>query len=140
MNKNKKIGLVVLGVIVLLGVFSGGVLYGKNQTPARGQGNQIFGQNGMGGTRSTRNGAGLGGFTTGKIISGDANSITISTQGGGSKIIFVDNNTKVSKQAIGTWGELTVGTEVSITGTANADGSENATTIQIRPNTPPVLK
>lgn len=136
MNKDKKIGLMIGLVVVLCVAFYGGMVYGKSQIPARGT--QAFGQNGVAGARGVRNVG--GGFTTGQIISGDANSITISTQGGGSKIIFVDNNTKVSKQAIGTWGELTVGTEVSITGTPNADGSVTAQSIQIRPNTPPVLK
>ncbi|MCX6752517.1 MAG: DUF5666 domain-containing protein [Candidatus Nomurabacteria bacterium] len=136
-----------MGVIVLVAVFYGGMVYGKSQIPARG-GNLAFGQNpnGASGMRGARTG---GGFTAGKIISKDATSITVqimaggpaspSTQGG-SKIIFVDNNTKVTKQANGALSDLAVGTDVSVTGTPNADGSISAQSVQIRPNTPPVLK
>ena len=136
-ENNKKIGLVVGGIVVLIAVFYGGMVYGKSQIPTRGQGAQAFG---AGGLRGARTGGAAGGFTTGQIISKDATSITVSIQGGGSKIIFLDSNTKVSKQANGTLADLVVGTAVSISGAANADGSVNATTVQIRPNTPQSAK
>ena len=139
MNKNKKISLVVIGVIVLVGVFYAGVSYGKNQTPKRGPSNmQAFGQNGVGGARDMK--AGFGGFTAGEIISKDDKSITIKLQNGGSKIIFLSTDTSISKNATGTINDLNVGTTVSITGTANTDGSVSAQSVQIRPVTPPVLK
>ena len=100
---------------------------------------QNFSQNNILSNRVGRNG-GFGGLTTGQIISKDINSITISAQSGGSKIIFLDSNTKVLKQTAGTLSELAVGTEVSITGVSNADGSVSAQSVQIRPNTSPVLK
>jgi hypothetical protein len=139
--KNKKIGFVVVGIIVLVGVFYGGMVYGKSQVPARG--NQALASNfagRMGGTRGTSGG---GGFTTGQIIAKDATSITVQLMTGGptgtasgSKIVFVDSNTKVTKQASGTLSDLAVGTNISITGTANTDGSVSATAVQIRPNVP----
>lgn len=134
-ENNKKIVGVVVGVIVLVAVFYGGMSYGKSQVSAGTKTlGQNFGQNGANGMmRGTRNGMGFGGFTTGQIISKDANSITVGVQGGGSKIIFLDTNTKVSKQAAGTSADLAVGTEVSVTGTANSDGSVNAQSVQIRP-------
>ncbi|MEI6280646.1 MAG: hypothetical protein WCP17_01445 [bacterium] len=153
MNKNNKIGLIVGVIIVLVAVFYGGMTYGGNNVRAsissRGS---VFGQNGAGGMmRGTRNGA--GGFTAGQVIAKDANSITVqlgaggtnpqqggASQGSGSKIIFLSGNTKITKQADGTANDLTVGTEVTVSGAANTDGSINATTIQIRPNTPPVVK
>ena len=141
---NKKIGLVIVGIIVLIGVFYGGMLYGKSQTPT--QGAQAFSQNGgFSGARGNRNGGANGGFTSGQIISKDATSITIQlmTPGGavsgtpsGSKIVFLDNNTKITKQANGALSDLAVGTEVSVTGTANTNGSISAQSVQIRPNTP----
>ena len=143
MKKDKKIGLMVGLVVVLCVVFYGGMVYGKSQIPARGT--QAFGQNGATGARGTR---GMGGFTTGKIISKDANSITVqlitggsgSTTQGGSKIIFLSTSTTITKSVNGTIADLAIGTQVSVTGTANTDGSENAQSVQIRPNTPPVLK
>ena len=149
MNRDKKIGLVVGLVVVLCVVFYGGMVYGKSQIPVRGT--QAFGQNGATGARGTR---GMGGFTTGKIISKDANSITVqlitggasgtngsaSTSQSGSKIIFLNTSTTVTKSVNGTIADLAIGTQVSVTGTPNTDGSENAQSVQIRPNTPPVLK
>lgn len=140
---NKKIGLGVVGVVVLVAVFYGGMSYGKSQVSTTGaQAGQSFGQGGNGGGRGMRNG---GGFTAGQIISKDATSITVqlmaggpgSTTTGGSKIVFVDINTKITKSVNGTLADLAVGTQVSVTGTPNADGSENAQSVQIRTNTPP---
>jgi hypothetical protein len=141
MQKNKKVVWGVVGVIVLVAVFYGGVSYGKSQaaaTPVAYTGARTRGAGGAGG---------FGGFTSGSIIAKDATSITVQlmTSSGapgtpatpsGSKIVFFDNNTKISKQANGTLADLTIGTEVSVTGTANTDGSENAQSIQIRPNMP----
>jgi hypothetical protein len=142
-ENSKKIIWGVVGIIVLIGVFYGGMVYGKSQIPARG--NQAFGQNGAlgaGGMRGARN---SGGFTVGQIISKDANSITVQLMTGGpggtttqsgSKIIFLGTGTTVTKTVAGTLADLTVGTQVSVTGTPNTDGSENAISVQIRPNTP----
>ena len=42
-ENSKKIILWAMGIVVLVIVFYGGMAYGKNQTPTRG--NQSFGQN-----------------------------------------------------------------------------------------------
>ncbi len=135
MDKNKKIGLGVLGIIVLVGVFYGGMVYGGTNVRASmmSRGGQTF--NPMGGARGARGGIG-GGFTAGTILAKDDKSITLQIMGGGSKIIFLDTNTKVSKQTEGSIADLAVGTQVSVTGAANADGSVNAQTVQIRPIMP----
>jgi len=134
-KENKKnVVWVVAGIVILVAVFYGGVVYGKSQIPVKGQGMQAFGQNNVVGIRGTRSGGGLGGFTAGQIISKDAQSITIKLMDGGSKIIFLDSNTKISKMTDGSMADLATGIQVSITGTANADGSINAQTVQIRPN------
>ncbi len=138
MSNNKKIGLVVVGIIVLAGVFYAGMTYGGNNVRAaitsRSQGAGNFAGR-IGGARST------GGFTVGQIISKDATSITISMQAGGSKIIFLDKSTPITKQATGTLADLAIGTSVSVTGTPNTDGSISATAVQIRPNiAQPVVK
>ncbi|HEV7424389.1 MAG TPA: hypothetical protein VGO21_04340 [Candidatus Paceibacterota bacterium] len=130
---NKKIGLGIVGIIVLVGVFYGGIVYGKSQIAPRGQrgmGGQAFAAGG-GGAGGFRN---MGGFTTGQIIAKDEKSITVQLVGGGSKIIFLDANTKISKSTAGILADLAVGTQVSVTGAANTDGSVNAQMVQIRPN------
>jgi len=119
----------------LVAVFYGGMVYGKSQIPARGQGG-VAGAFTRGGAGGGRNGG--GGFTAGQIIAKDDKSITVSLMGGGSKIIFFDTNTKISKQTQGSVSDLTVGTQVSITGTPNTDGSVNAQMVQIRPAVPGV--
>ncbi|MEI8174364.1 MAG: hypothetical protein WCG28_00245 [bacterium] len=150
MDKNKKIVFGIVSIIVLVGAFYGGMTYGGNNVRAsinsRGQ-NFAQNQGGAGGMRGTRAG---GGFIAGKIISKDATSITVqlttggnettSPTQGGSKIIFLSASTNVSKIATGSTSDLIIGTSVSITGTPNTDGSISAQSVQIRPNTPPVLK
>jgi hypothetical protein len=136
---NKKIGFVIVGIVVLVAVFYGGVSYGKSHaTSTQSASTSAFG-GGAGGFRGARAGGATGaggGFTIGQILSKDATSITVGLTGGGSKIVFFDSSTKISKTVDGTQNDLTTGTEVSISGTANSDGSMNATSVQIRPNIP----
>ncbi|HEV7702381.1 MAG TPA: hypothetical protein VGO63_03000 [Candidatus Paceibacterota bacterium] len=135
MNKNKKIGLGVVGVLVLVGIFYGGVVYGKYHSISmnnRAKGSfAAFGQ--MGGTRGMRVSGNFGGFANGEILSKDDKSITIKLMDGGSRIVFLDTNTKIAKSTEGSVADLAVGTSVSVTGAANTDGSVNAQMIQIRP-------
>lgn len=149
MHKNKKIILGIVGIIVLVGVFYGGISYGKNSTATalntNGAGENRTGQ--FGGAMNNRGSRTSGsGFVSGKIISKDANSITLeilsgdptlngATNPSGSKIIFVDTSTTVSKMATGSLNDLTTGTQVSVTGTTNPDGSVTAKSVQIRPQT-----
>lgn len=134
MNK-KIIVLSVIGVLVLIGVFSGGMLLGKNKSSS-------FNNNGFGmqnrdsefnGMVRGKNQMGNGGLMGGEIISKDDKSITIKSIGGASRIIFFDSNTTVSKMTTGTITDLVTGSQISITGTTNSDGSITAKTIQIRP-------
>lgn len=141
---NKKIIFILVGIIVLVGVFYGGVSYGKSQASTQNtNGLSTNMQNRVGqfgiNNRGNRNG---GGFINGEVISKDANSITVKITNNdptatnavsGSKIIFFDTNTTVSKMATGSMNDLTNGTQVSITGTTNSDGSLTAKSIQIRP-------
>ena len=115
----------------MVGVFYGGMLYGKgqNQTPANRAGGAAYA-----GTRTGGAGGGFGSATIGQILSKDNTSITVSIRAGGSKIIFLDNTTPITKQANGAMSDLAVGTNVSVVGTTNTDGSISAQSIQIRPN------
>jgi hypothetical protein len=135
---NKKIVWGIVGIVVLVGVFYGGVSYGKSQTSASpSAANMAYGAR-------TRGAGGFGGVTIGQIIAKDATSITLQLMNmgttatgntpAGSKIVFVDSNTKILKQVDGTLSDLTIGTNVSVTGTTDAStGSISATAVQIRP-------
>ena len=142
MNKNKKIIFGVIGVVILAGVFYGGMIYGKNQNTANisATGINRTGQFGAGNRNNRITG---GGFVSGEIISKDNKSITVKIMNGdptspnttasGSKIIFFGTSTEVAKTVSGSVGDLIIGNQISITGTPNTDGSITAKTIQIRP-------
>ena len=133
MNKNKKIGFVVGGVVVLIVVFYVGMFFGKGQVSNKNIPDlQAFGQNGAFPKGARMGNPGVG-FTTGQVVAKDSQSITVSTINGSSKIILINNNTPVSKQASGAMTDIVVGTEISITGTTNQDGSVSAQSVQIRP-------
>jgi pectate lyase len=129
---SKKIIWAVVGVIVLVGVFFGGVSYGKGQTASSTSTSGAAAY----AARTRGAGGGFGGATIGQIISEDSTSITVALPGGGSKIVFLDNTIPITKQVSGTMSDLTIGTNVSVVGTANTDGSVTAQSIQIRPNMP----
>ena len=129
---SKKIIWGVVGIVVLVGVFLGGVSYGKNQTATS--------TNTTGSAFASARTRGAGGFgggaTVGQILSEDSTSITVGLASGGSKIIFLDNTTPITKQVNGNMSDLTVGTNVMVTGTANTDGSITAQSVRITPKLP----
>lgn len=150
MNKNIIIPVVV-GIAMAGAGFFGGMQFQKskainpqnfaNLTPEQRQ--QMFqgrgGQMGGGFAGGRANGGqpgGAGAFTAGEIINKDDKSITVKMPDGGSKIVFYSNTTAVGKTAQGTASDLAVGGQVTITGSANSDGSVTAQNIQIRPNAP----
>ncbi len=128
--KNKSMSL-ILGAVVIVGItFYGGMQYGLSQAAAQAQ----AARQARGGFNGGRGQAG-GGFTGGSIISKDATSITIQTQGGSTKIALLSPTTQISKMVSGTLADLTIGENVAVNGSANSDGSVTAETIQIRPAT-----
>ena len=155
--KNKKmISLVVGFVVVALVFFLIGSSYGKGKALVVGNVGQLgqmrSGGTGGGFTGGQRGGRAGGGNVFGTILSKDANSITVElrsmgpnngtaqnvAQGSGSKIVFYTNKTIVAKTVDGTLADLVVGKAVSVSGTANPDGSVNADSIQLR--TVPVVQ
>lgn len=136
MSKNKKIVGVVIVVIALGLSFYGGMRYaqGNIAAAAAARGANFAGGRGAGGVAGARGGAGggAGGGTAGNIISKDATSITVGLRTGGSKIIFFSPSTSISTIASGTPSNLLSGKQVVVQGTANQDGSVNASFIQVR--------
>ncbi len=121
----KKSIIWILLVILVAGVsFWCGTIYQKSQahTTLAGQFSGRLGRTGSG-----------GGVTAGQIISTDANGITIQLQNGSSQIVLVSNRTQINKMTSGALKDLSVGTNVIVTGTANSDGSLTAQSVQIRP-------
>ena len=74
-----------------------------------------------------------GGFMAGEILSKDESSITIKMQDGSTKIVLVGSSTQIMKSTTGSSDDLMNGTNVTVTGIANSDGSVTAESVQIRP-------
>ena len=131
---NNKIIAGVVAVVIVAGTsFYGGMAYKGKSTPSRGQfanGQFIGNQNG---TRNIGARGGGSGFTVGEILSKDAGSITIKMQDGGTKIALIASSTQIMKASAGEVGDLSIGTNVTVNGTVNSDGSVTAQNVQIRP-------
>jgi hypothetical protein len=136
-TKNNKTALIVVGIVLIIAAFFGGKAYGSSHaTPsvsAYGAAGGYAGRTGMTGGFAGRMAGMGGGATIGQVVSMDATSITVSLTTGGSKIILYSPTTTVSKTMAGTISDVTVGSTITATGTANSDGSLTATAIQIRP-------
>ena len=77
-------------------------------------------------------GAAGAGATMGTILSQDANSITVATQGGGSRIVLISASTTVMTESTSSVASLQKGQTVTVLGTTNGDGSVSARSIQAR--------
>jgi hypothetical protein len=127
MKKNIYIPIItgILGVIIGI---SGYTVYKKNTTPPIT--NQMVRQNRPG--MNNRNMMGGNGFATGEVLSKDQTSLTIKLRDGGSKLLFLNTNTRIEKSTEGTISDVGVGQQITATGTPNTDGSITAQSIQIR--------
>lgn len=143
-NGMNKIMVIVLGVVIVGGgSFYGGMKYDQAQTAATRQARLQQFNNGTGGTGNgsgfpggQRNNRAAGNFAAGEVLTKDDKSITIKMRDGGSKIIFLTGSTPITKSVSGSVQDISVGSQVTVMGTANQDGSLNAESVQIRPNMP----
>ena len=124
--------LLVVAVIVGGVAFFDGMKYGQANVKNNFQAN-IAGGLPSGAMGRTGGANGASGLISGDIIAKDTQSVTIKMRDGSSKIVLYSASTEVSKFDAGITTDLVIGKTVSITGTANTDGSITAKTIQIRP-------
>jgi hypothetical protein len=139
--------IIAVAAAVIFG--AGGFFIGQKtarQTPARfAQAGAAAGQFAFRGGAVGGAGAARGGNNAvfGTVISKDENGITVqlggpnatSTNGNasGTRIVLINGSTQVTKMASGSAADLSVGTGVTVMGTANSDGSLTAQSVQIRP-------
>jgi hypothetical protein len=134
--------LPVVGAVVLaLVAFAGGYAVAnatatKATTATGGNGDlgsgQFFGPGASGRPRNG-NGNGFGAGAAGTVGSVSADQMTITTQGGGSRIVLLTPTTTVTEVTSATKAisDITAGKTVTVIGTTNPDGSVTATRIVI---------
>ena len=129
-SKQNYIITVVIAVILIIGAYFMGASHAtKARTAMRGQ----YGA-GMAGGAARAGGMTRGaGFITGSVLSIDSSSITLKEADGSTKIVLYSGSTQVMNTTAGTISDVAVGSQVSVQGTTNTDGSTTASTISIRP-------
>lgn len=136
--KNNTVTIILVAIVVGALGFFGGMKYQESKSPFGGNG--TFRQRGLQGATGNRlqNGQfrarnGFGGGTVGKILSMDADSITVQLMDGSSKIVNISDKTTIAKTATASKSELKTGESILAIGAANTDGSITAERIQLNP-------
>ena len=131
-SKENYIITVIVAVVLIIGAYMlGAHNAAKAKTAMRGQ----YGAGMTGGRTGGAGGMRGAGFLTGTVLSKDASTITIKMADGSTKIVLYSGSTQVMHTTAGTIDDVAVGSQVSVQGTANSDGSTTASNISIRPAT-----
>ena len=137
MTKDLVVPVVIASVIFAGAGFFGGMQYQKMQRGgfAAGQfgGRGGNGQRMMGGPGGPNGQNNFSRPVNGEIISSDDKSITVKSSDGSSKIILINDQSKISEATDSTKSALTTGKNVVVFGTTNQDGSVTAQNIQLNP-------
>lgn len=128
----KKTIIIAVAVAVVFGAggFFGGIKYQQSKAPVRG----AFG-GGAGGAGAAGRRAGGMGFLNGQVLNSGNGTMTVKLMNGGSQVVVLAPSTQYRKAVDGTAADVTVGSNVTITGSTNPDGSLTAQSIQIRTGT-----
>jgi len=133
----------LLAVAVILGsaiggALAGGIAIGKNQGSQTNQYSSL--PSGLG------NISGLGNFqfpgnntgfnsdsraTTGTVEKVEGDVVTLKTQGNTTVLVNIGNSTSIEKMAEGSLGDISIGANITVSGSKNADGSIEARSITI---------
>jgi hypothetical protein len=129
--KNNIVAIAIV-VICFTGTgFFGGMQYQKSQRPSfGGNGTMQGGPNGASGAM----GAGRQGGSqpvSGQVTSIDANSMTIKTPNGSSKILLLSSDTTIQVATTGSRTDLSVGAQVTATGSISTDGTMTVKNVSV---------
>lgn len=150
---NKLIPIIISIVVVIVGVFYGGIKYTENKLTRNGfsqtdfqnlsnlspeERRQRFQEFGSGDHEGNFRGRfGLENYGTrplsGEIIVQREGSFTLKLNDGSTKIVFINDSTQIIKSVEGSLGDLNQSEQILVTGDENPDGSYTAEVIQIRP-------
>ena len=134
-KKHLTVWIIITVVLIGVSFYAGNVHGGNTAKAAISQARGQFG-GGAGGVRgASRFGTG-GGLVSGSVLSKDDTSMTVKMRDGSSRIILYSGTTQVLKSTSGSANDVAVGTQISVQGTQNSDGSVTAQSIQIRPDMP----
>ena len=125
----KPVTVFIISVVIAVVGFFAGMKYQQYKSPsfARFQGGRF--QTGTNGNNGIfRQGMRPVG---GEIIKQDDKSVTVKMMDGSSKLVILSGTTKYHKNAETTKSELKTGTQISVIGTANSDGSVTAQDVLI---------
>jgi hypothetical protein len=129
--------LTIIWVIIAIAALAGGFFWGKSaggssSTAGRAEaGRFAFGSSTT--AFAGRGAAGaVGGFTTGQVLSINANSLTLQLANGNSENVFFSSSTQVIVPQPTSIASVQTGTTVMVSGATNSDGSVTASTIQLR--------
>jgi Domain of unknown function (DUF5666) len=133
MNTKQWVALAVVAVVFAGGGFFGGMKYQASKTPA------VVLRPGMGGagTFAGRRAGGASGasFINGQVLNVSGSTITVKSMNGGSQVAVLAPSTQYRKAVDGASSDVVVGSQVTITGSTNSDGSLTAQSVQIRTST-----
>ena len=116
--------VLVLVAVLAVGLI-GGVLIGKNTATSASPGG--FDRSAMG--AAPTGGGGMGGFTSGTIVSVDGSTITLELEDGSSVTVSTADDTTVTTTQDAAVSDLAEGDEITVVGDADDDGNVAATTI-----------
>lgn len=142
MEKDDVILIAVIAVVLsgIIGYFIGGRNQNQNQSSVSSPfSNNRFGRFGNSQSSNSQNSTQSHNANSmagprqvmGEILSQDDKSITVKVSDGGSKIIFINDMTKISKSTTATKADLKIGEKITIFGPENSDGSVTADNIQL---------
>lgn len=140
--KKEYIIFTIVLIVAIAGSFYGGMKYQEVATNSRFaqmrgqmQGGQMPGQSGQKqGINTNRQ---RGGLIGGEVLSIDDKNIVLKDRSGGSKIVFFSGSTQYLKSTSGTISDVLVGSNITVTGDQNSDGSVTAKMVQITPQLQP---
>lgn len=116
----------VICIVVSAVAFFAGMKYQQTRVPQfmqfSGRGVQLGRGNMPGGNRNVR----MNRPVSGEITKKDDTSVTVKMNDGSTKLVILSSVTKVHKNAETTKDELKTGTQISVIGTENSDGSVTA--------------